>query len=135
MNLKLNDTACGFSQKHCQLVGTPRFWCYIQVFFLVKSVSLVMWIHGKEHAWHGNQAGGGNHSGTVPGRTSYHLTKQKPILLVSLCHQQHFFPGNFSSDFDKEKGLLKVLCDFMSLYFFSHPKCPLILHMVARSSP
>jgi len=21
MNLKLNDTACGFSQKHCQLVG------------------------------------------------------------------------------------------------------------------
>jgi hypothetical protein len=86
--------------------------------FLVQSDSIVMSIHGQEHAWNGNQASGGNHSGTGPGRTSYHLTKQKPILLVSLCSQQLFFAGNFSSDFDKEKGAAKGPLWFYVFIFF-----------------
>jgi hypothetical protein len=100
------------------LLGTPKVWVFYSGIFLVKSVSLVMWIHGEEQAWNGNQAGGGNHSGTGPGRTSYHLTKQKPILLVSLCHQQLFFPGNFSSDFDKEKGTAEGPLWFYVFIFF-----------------
>ncbi len=115
--------------------GHPKVWVFYSGIFLVKSVSLVMWIHGEEHAWNGNQSGGGNYSGTGPGSTSYHLTKQKPILLVSLCYQQLFFLAISLQILTRKKELRKVLCDFMSLYFFSHPKTPLILHMVARSSP
>jgi hypothetical protein len=64
------------------------------------------------------QVGEGNHCGAAPGRTSYHLTKQKPILQVSLCSQQLLFLAISLQIFTREKELLKALCDFYVFIFF-----------------
>jgi hypothetical protein len=133
---------------HEEIVFTPFIsWTFDSIYwaaqgldvlfrhFVAKSVSLVMWIHGEECAWNENQAGEGNHSGTGPGRTSCHLTKQKPILLVSLCSQQLFSWQFLFRFWQGKRGCSRSFVIFMSSYFFSHPKTPSILPMVARSYP